>query len=68
MNPSGVQHWLALLNAFAPVFTAPTFPLFVRLASAWVLCPGRHTLTRLYRLAEPKQARAHDAWFFPSRP
>ena len=62
MNSSGVQSWLALLGCFAPVFTAPSFPLFVQLASAWVLCPGRHTLTRLYSLAEPKQARAHDAY------
>ena len=62
MNASGVQSWLALLGCFTPVFTAPSFPLFVQLASAWVLCPGRHTLTRLYSLAEPKQARAHDAY------
>jgi hypothetical protein len=62
MNPSGIQTWSVLLSYFAPWFTAPTFPLFVRLASAWVLCPGRHTLTRLYSLAEPKQARAHDAY------
>ena len=62
MNCSGLQSWLDLLNFFAPAFTAPTFPLFVQMASAWVLCPGRHTLTRLYSLAEPKQARAHDAY------
>jgi len=62
MNSSGVQSWLDLLSFFAPAFTAPTFPLFVQLASAWILCPGRHTLTRLYSLAEPKQARAHDAY------
>ena len=59
---AGIQSWLAWLGCFAPVFTAPSFPLFVQLASAWVLCPGRHTLTRLYSLAEPKQARAHDAY------
>ena len=62
MNAPGVHGWLALLGCFAPVFTAPSFPLFVQLASAWILCPGRHTLTRLYGLAEPKQARAHDAY------
>ena len=62
MNSSGAQSWWCLLSIFAPAFTAPTFPLFVQLASAWVLCPGRHTLTRLYSLAEPKQARAHDAY------
>lgn len=62
MNASALESWLVLLSCFAPVFTAPSFPLFVQLASAWVLCPGRHTLTRLYTLAEPKQARAHDAY------
>jgi hypothetical protein len=57
MNSSNVQSWLDLLSFFAPAFTAPTFALFLQLASAWVLCPGRHTLTRLYSLAEPKPAR-----------
>ena len=62
MDPSGIHNWPLLLGYFAPWFTAPTFPLFVQLTTAWVLCPGRHTLTRLYSLAEPKQARAHDAY------
>jgi hypothetical protein len=50
------------LAVFQPAFTAPSFALMVRLVSAWVRCPGRHTLTRLYPLAEPRQARAHDAY------
>ena len=62
MHLSGIPTWTALLSGFAPCFTAPTFPVFCQLASAWGLCPGRHTLTRLYSLAEPKQARAHDAY------
>jgi len=62
MSPTGLEAWLALLNHFAPAFTAPSFPLLVQLAGAWVLCPGRHTLTRLYTLAEPKGQRAHDAY------
>lgn len=60
MNP-GLDGWLNLLGAFQPVFTAPGFAVWVRLVSAWVRCPGRHTLTRLYLLAEPTHQRAHDA-------
>jgi hypothetical protein len=62
MNLNSTEAWIGLLNQFVPWFTAPTFPLFIQLAGAWVLCPGRHTLTRLYLLAEPKQARSHDAY------
>ena len=54
--------WLQLLAGFASVFTAPSLPLFVNLASGWVLCPGRRTITRIYRLAEPQGERAHDAY------
>ncbi len=59
--------WWACLGLFQPVFTTPGFAVFIRLASAWVRCPGRHTLTRLYALAEPAEYRAHDAYhrFFP---
>lgn len=36
--------------------------LFTRMAVGWVLCPGRHTLTRVYPLAEPQGQKAHDAY------
>jgi len=36
--------------------------VFTRLAVGWVLCPGRHTLTRVYPLAEPQSHKAHDAY------
>ena len=61
MNP-GLDWWLSLLAAFEPVFTTPSFDLCVRLVSAWIRCPGRHTLTRLYLLADPMEERAHDAY------
>ena len=61
MNPD-LDWWLNLLGQFQPVFTAPGFAVWVRLVSAWVRCPGRHTLTRLYLLAEPTHQRAHDAY------
>ena len=54
--------WESLLVAFIPLFNAPSFVIFDRIASAWVLCPGRRTITRLYLLAEPMQSKAHDAY------
>ena len=39
--------WDLFLAAFEPVFTLPAFALFRQLVSAWVLCPGRHTVTRM---------------------
>jgi hypothetical protein len=57
-----IQTWESLLAAFVPLFNAPSFLIFVQIASAWVLCPGRRTITRLYALAEPLQSKAHDAY------
>ena len=54
--------WVELLAGFAPAFTNPSRQLFMRLASGWVLCPGRRTITRIYQLAEPQALRAHDAY------
>jgi len=54
--------WLQLLHAFAPVFSAPSFLLFCSLATAWLLCTGRHTMTRIYQIGEPAGNRAHDAY------
>jgi hypothetical protein len=59
---SDLQAWESLLAAFAALFNAPTFPLFTAIASAWVICPGRRTITRLYALAEPLHRKAHDAY------
>ncbi|MEI6424491.1 MAG: transposase [Lentisphaerota bacterium] len=59
--------WESLVAGFAPLFTAPTFRLFVEIMSGWVLCPGRHTVTRIYQIAEPEFRRSHDEYhrFFP---
>ena len=61
MNADG-QLWTTFLHSFAPVFTAAAFPLFCSLSSAWILCTGRHTVTRIYRIAEPSFGRAHDGY------
>lgn len=54
--------WKELLSYFASGFTAPSFELFVKIACAWILCPGRHTITNIYILAEPSLKYAHDAY------
>lgn len=54
--------WNSLLMTFASVFTAPSASLFQQLVTAWVLCPGRHTVTRMIGMIEPRTRRAHDAY------
>lgn len=58
----GADAWSALLALFLECFHQPTATVFARLAIGWVLCPGRHTLTRVYPLAEPRSQKAHDAY------
>jgi hypothetical protein len=52
----------SILSRLSCVFTAPSREIFARLTSAWVLCPGRRTLTNIYELAEPLGEKAHDAY------
>ncbi|MDI6773550.1 MAG: transposase, partial [bacterium] len=59
---TGAAEWDALLQACAAVFTRPSFILFWTLGSAWVLCPGRRTVTRMIRVADPAGTHAHDAY------
>jgi len=54
--------WDLSLVVFAGAFTHPSFALFRELAGAWVLCAGRHTVTRLLRVMPPAGRRAHDAY------
>lgn len=53
--------WDGLIVACANVFTQPSFALFQELISAWVLCPGRRTVTRMIRMMV-RPRRAHDAY------
>jgi len=47
---------------FADVFTRPSFLLFQELVEAWVLCPGRRTVTGMISTLVPAPRRAHDAY------
>ncbi len=55
-------HWGTLLAACSGVFTTPSFQIFLRMLSAWALCPGRRTVTRIYQITEPLPGKAHDAY------
>jgi hypothetical protein len=59
---SGAESWELLLASFYSAFTQPSVGIFLRLATAWALCPGRRVVTRIYQLAEPVGERAHDAY------
>ena len=54
--------WLLFLSQFAGSFTAPGRQLFEQLLTAWVLCPGRHTLTRLWSVIPEAQRRQYGAY------
>ena len=57
-----VAAWERILAVYASCFTRPSFELFCELTSAWILCPGRRTVTRMIGLLEPRARRAHDAY------
>lgn len=59
---NGAAEWPALLVTCAAVFTRPSFVLFCTLMNAWVLCPGRRTVTRMIGVADPEGHHAHDAY------
>ena len=57
----GGEAWREIFASMAPAFTAPSFALFMQLMTAWVLLPGRHTITRMWQMIEPASRRPHDA-------
>lgn len=58
-KPQPVAYWNHLLSVAAGAFTAPTFVLFQKLVWAWIMYPGRHTVTHLI---DPEDGHAHDAY------
>ena len=54
--------WDGLLGGFADLFTRPSAALFAILIGAWVLCPGRRTVTRMIGIGDPDGEHAHDAY------
>ena len=62
MRVEGGEAWRDLFMWMAPAFTAPSSELFAHLMTAWVLLPGRHTITRMWRVMEPRTRSFHDAY------
>ena len=60
-HPSAIA-WERLLGGFADFFTRPSAALFTILVGAWVLCPGRRTVTRMIGISDPDGEHAHDAY------
>jgi len=59
--------WEAICLNFFPVFTQPTAQNFIHLATGWILCSTRRTISAIFPFADPRGRRAHDAYhrFFP---
>ena len=57
-----ITAWTSLLNHFMPVFTDPTFRVFVSMMTGWILCTGRRTTTGIIPFADPQRKRPHDAF------
>lgn len=47
MDATLVMGWEALCQLLAPAFTRPTFTTFLHIASGWVLCRSKPTVTNL---------------------
>ena len=53
-----------LLSPFIPVFTEPSFANFVALQVGWVLCVGRHTISRAIRAMGASARGKHHSVFY----
>lgn len=54
--------WRSILLAFVPLFSDRGFVLLGELTTAWVLCPGRRTVTNMIRASGFSEERPHDAY------
>ena len=62
MGTTYASAWAELLFIVSPVFTQPTAEVFFRLATGWVLCSARRTITGMLRFADPDGWRSHDSY------
>ena len=58
---SPMTAWTLLLVPFSVLWTNPSAEVFETLVDAWIVCPGRRTITRLIGCT-PQAARYHR-WF-----
>ena len=60
----GTLVWQALLAMAATAFTRPAYRIFCQIATGWVLCPVRRTITGMMPTADPQRKRPHDAFHY----
>jgi hypothetical protein len=59
--PASLQ---VILDSFAGCFTAPSFENFVALISGWILCQGRHCISRVIQVAGGTGGAKHFATLY----
>lgn len=64
MEQSIPSSFFGLLVKFQPLFTAPTFENFLILATGWILCTGRHSLSRILRFGLVGLDPKHHSIFY----
>src|SRR4051812_35303212 len=57
------SNFSSLLAPFAPCFRAEVFVTFQLMATAWVVCLGRRTISRLWETTGHANSRDHSAAF-----
>jgi len=62
-----ITTWTSLIQQFFTIFTQPVRAIFTQLATGWILCNVRRTVTGMLPFADPANEHAHDAYhrFFP---
>jgi hypothetical protein len=53
-----------ILDSFSGCFTRPSFENFVALASGWILCQGRHCISRVIQVAGGRGGEKHFATLY----
>ena len=57
-----LRRWYQLLAPFRRLFTEPGADRFIELLTAWVLCPGRRTGTRLWQMVAGADRPRYEAY------
>lgn len=64
MDSTVASTFQPLFLQFAPVFTAPSFQNFVTMATGWMLCTGRHTISRVIQHGCGAGRKKHHATLY----
>ena len=62
MESSDLFVWDQVLSTFRAVCTRPGWNRLADLLTAWILCPGRHTLTRRWQVIAPEGRPRYEAY------